>query len=69
VLLVFQSVHQLLRAEKVLLAHSQRIRIISLPPEVSNDCVMGIDTEAADAPEILKSEGIPCELVRIGEEQ
>jgi len=50
-ILIFQSTHHVLKAEKVLLGKGLKIDIIPTPKEVSSDCGMSIriDPDAFDA--------------------
>jgi hypothetical protein len=70
ILLVFPSVHWVLKAEKLLRASGVRLRILSLPESISTDCGMGIEMRETDrdsAEHLLLDVGIPVRVENLGQ--
>jgi hypothetical protein len=53
-LVTFDSIHQVLRAEKLLLASGLRVDTYPVPREVSSDCGIALDVRCEDMTEILE---------------
>ena len=64
-LVLFESTHRVIRAERVLEAGRVPYRIVPVPKEISAECGMAIELDgpaASRAAELLVCEGVPCRV-------
>ncbi len=69
--LIFHSIHKVMRAEKILRAAGLDVRLMPVPRQLSSDCGLSIAFRSADRQAVeaaLRSEGCLYEAVYLWEE-